>query len=196
MQAACGSQSLKILVATNDRAQVRRLSQFLDMMRFDVLQAADAPSALVAIEAEQPALLLLGEDIAAARDWQFCRDLAEHPLGAGAFKFLIVNDPEASSLNEALEAGIAFQLQHSQRPHLITRPSAVSGTAPGIMACLAIPGCAALFGHKALDPEFKEPAPLLVFYWVAGFFQDFPPAKALGEEPALRDLRLALAVHL
>jgi len=106
MQAACGSQSLKILVATNDRAQVRRLSQFLDMMRFDVLQAADAPSALVAIEAEQPALLLLGEDIAAARDWQFCRDLAEHPLGAGAFKFLIVNDPEASSLNEALEAGI------------------------------------------------------------------------------------------
>lgn len=39
------------------------------------------------------------------------------------------------------------------------------------------PGVAALFGHKALDGEFKEPMPLLVFYWVAGFFQDFPPAK-------------------
>lgn len=45
------------------------------------------------------------------------------------------------------------------------------------------PGCAALFGHKALDNEFKEPAPLLVFYWVGGFFQDFPPAK----DPALTD---------
>ena len=45
------------------------------------------------------------------------------------------------------------------------------------------PGCAALFGHKALDPEFKEPAPLLVFYWVGGFFQDFPPAR----NPALTD---------
>jgi len=45
------------------------------------------------------------------------------------------------------------------------------------------PGCAALFGHKALDSEFKEPAPLLVFYWVAGFFQDFPPAK----DPAIAD---------
>lgn len=45
------------------------------------------------------------------------------------------------------------------------------------------PGVAALFGHKALDPEFKEPMPLLVFYWVAGFFQDFPPAK----DPALAD---------
>ncbi|MBP6006377.1 MAG: hypothetical protein KA740_01655 [Rhodoferax sp.] len=45
------------------------------------------------------------------------------------------------------------------------------------------PGCAALFGHKALDGDFKEPAPLLVLYWVAGFFQDFPPAK----DPALAD---------
>lgn len=45
------------------------------------------------------------------------------------------------------------------------------------------PGVAALFGHKALDTEFKEPMPLLVFYWVAGFFQDFPP----GKDPALAD---------
>lgn len=45
------------------------------------------------------------------------------------------------------------------------------------------PGVAALFGHKALDAEFKEPMPLLVFYWVAGFFQDFPP----GKDPGLAD---------
>ncbi len=45
------------------------------------------------------------------------------------------------------------------------------------------PGVAALFGHKALDSEFKEPMPLLVLYWVAGFFQDFPPAK----DPQLND---------
>lgn len=53
------------------------------------------------------------------------------------------------------------------------------------------PGCAALFGHKALDTEFKEPAPLLVFYWVAGFFQDFPPAKDQGLANPFFDALLA-----
>lgn len=46
------------------------------------------------------------------------------------------------------------------------------------------PGCAALFGHKALDREFRETTPLLVFYWIAGFFQDFPTTR----NPAFAEL--------
>lgn len=53
------------------------------------------------------------------------------------------------------------------------------------------PGVAALFGHKALDGDFKEPAPLMVFYWVAGFFQDFPPAKDPGLANPFFDALLA-----
>lgn len=106
MQPASGPQSLKILIATKDRALVRRLSQFLDMMRYDVLQAADSETVLVALEAEHPCMLLLGQDIAAEGDWALCRQLAEHPLGVSPFKFLIASEPEQQYLHEALEGGI------------------------------------------------------------------------------------------
>jgi hypothetical protein len=53
------------------------------------------------------------------------------------------------------------------------------------------PGCAALFGHKALDQEFADPAPLLVFYWVAGFFQDFQPASNTAPADPFIDALLA-----
>ncbi len=44
------------------------------------------------------------------------------------------------------------------------------------------PGCAAFFGCKARDSNFVETEPTLVFYWVAGFFRDFPPVP--GKPPA------------
>ena len=45
------------------------------------------------------------------------------------------------------------------------------------------PGTAALLGYKGLDGELKDPAPLLVFYWVSGFFRDFPPSTVQPPEP-------------
>ncbi|MBL8702081.1 MAG: hypothetical protein JNK67_27100 [Alphaproteobacteria bacterium] len=36
------------------------------------------------------------------------------------------------------------------------------------------PGCAALLGYKARDREFTAVEDTLVFYWVSGFFRDFP----------------------
>lgn len=122
MQPATGPQSLKILVATKDRALIRRLSQFLDMMRYEVLQAADAGATLVALESDRPSMLLLGEDIASANDWALCRELNEHPLGSAAFKFLVATEPETTYLYEALEAGIDdFLIEPVGYGELLTR---------------------------------------------------------------------------
>lgn len=122
MQPATGPQSLRILVATKDRALIRRLSQFLDMMRYEVLQAADPGAAIVALEAERPSMVLLGEDIASANDWALCRQLTEHSLGAMAFKFLVATEPEQTYLNEALEAGIDdFLIEPVGYGELLTR---------------------------------------------------------------------------
>jgi hypothetical protein len=54
------------------------------------------------------------------------------------------------------------------------------------------PGTAALLGYKGLDSEFKSPAPFLVFYWVSGFFRDFPPSTTLPPQDPIFDAQLAL----
>lgn len=122
MQPPTGLQSLRILVATKDRALIRRLSQFLDMMRYEVLQAADSCAALVALETDRPSMLLLGDDIASANDWALCRQLTDHPQGYATFKFLVATDPEQPYLHEALEAGIDdFLIEPVGYGELLTR---------------------------------------------------------------------------
>ena len=54
------------------------------------------------------------------------------------------------------------------------------------------PGTAALFGYKALDREFPDPKPAIVFYWIAGFFRDFPPSALQPVADPMFDAQLAL----
>ncbi|HYO44277.1 MAG TPA: hypothetical protein VES19_13860 [Candidatus Limnocylindrales bacterium] len=54
------------------------------------------------------------------------------------------------------------------------------------------PGSAALMGYKALDDEFGDPQPLLVFYWVTGFFRNFPPSALAPSTDPIFDIQLAL----
>ncbi len=42
------------------------------------------------------------------------------------------------------------------------------------------PGSAALFGYKARDRDFTTVEDTLVFYWISGFFRDFPSAVFLN----------------
>ncbi len=106
MSPMTGPQPLKVLIATKDRAQLRRLSQFLDMMRYDVLQAVEPVAALAAIESERPALLLLGEDVALADDWRICRQVTQPATGCTPYVFLITPEPSNALLHEALESGV------------------------------------------------------------------------------------------
>ncbi len=100
------SRLLKILLVTEDRALQRQLTQFFNTVGYHVLQAADAHSALAAVEAEMPQILLIGSDLAARGDWELCRLLIQRQPPSGLFKFLMVEEPSERQLQEALEAGI------------------------------------------------------------------------------------------
>ena len=54
------------------------------------------------------------------------------------------------------------------------------------------PGTAAFFGYKALDRQYPDPQALLVFYWVAGLFHDFPPSARQPVVDPIFDAQLAL----
>ena len=106
MHQSTATQPLKILVVTEDRALQRQLSHFFDMIGYQVLQAAEPRSALAAVEGESPHIVLLGSELAARADWELCRLLSERQPAGEAFTFLMVEDPDESQLQEALEAGV------------------------------------------------------------------------------------------
>jgi diguanylate cyclase (GGDEF)-like protein len=105
MHCNAASQTLKILVVTEDRELQRQLSQFFELVGYQVLQAAEKTSALAALEAESPQIVLVDAELAASADWELC----SHPTqraAAAPFKFLLVEEPDESQLQDALEAGV------------------------------------------------------------------------------------------
>ncbi len=106
MQSVFPSQPLKILVVTEDRALLRQLSQFLTAVGYRVLQAAGPHSAMAALEAENPQIVLLESDVAARSNWALCDLLCEHQQTAGPIKLLLVDQPDVSMVEQALESGI------------------------------------------------------------------------------------------
>ena len=106
MHRASPSQLLKILVVTEDRSTQRQLSQFFDMMGYQALQAAEPHSALAAIDAESPHIVLLGSEIASRGDWELCGSLSRRQQASAMFKFLLVDEVDPAQLHDALEAGI------------------------------------------------------------------------------------------
>jgi two-component system, cell cycle response regulator len=97
---------LKILVVTEDRALTRSLSHFFDSVGYQVLQAASAETALAAVDADPPCILLLDVDPASQANWQLCRTLAERQFENASFTFLMVDDLDEARLKEAFAAGV------------------------------------------------------------------------------------------
>ncbi len=106
MEVNPASQTLKVLVVTEDRILQRQLSGFFELVGYQVLQAAERPSALAAVAAESPQIVLLDAELAAAGDWELCSLLAQRQPGSAPFKFVLVDEPDVQQLHEALEAGI------------------------------------------------------------------------------------------
>ena len=97
---------MKVLVVTEDRILQRQLSGFFELVGYQVLQAAERQSALAAVAAENPQILLIDAELAAGGDWELCGLLSQRHPAAGPFKFLLVDEPDEQQLHEALEAGI------------------------------------------------------------------------------------------
>ena len=96
----------------------------------------------------------------------------------------LITDLSAPAL-ELVESDPIFFLTGQQRG------TATQRCIDRVLGGMLDPGSAALLGYKALDAEFKDPQPLLVFYWVSGLFRDFPPS-ATGPVDAIFDAQLAV----
>ncbi len=97
---------LKILVVTEDRVLQRQLSGFFELVGYQPLQAAERQTALAAVGAENPQVIVIDADLAAGADWELCGLLSQRTGPVGHFKFLLVDEPDNEQLQEALEAGI------------------------------------------------------------------------------------------
>jgi diguanylate cyclase (GGDEF)-like protein len=106
MNSPAGSETLKILVVTEDRALARELSQFLSAVGYQVFQAAEPHLALSGVDAQSPQILLLSHNLASRANWELCRELSDRQSSSGQFKLLLIDTPDDSQLQEALESGI------------------------------------------------------------------------------------------
>ena len=94
-----------ILIVSPDRLSLRRLSKFLEVFGYDVRQATDAASAVVAAEAARPDFLIVDASSGQAVDFQLCRAVRRiWPLGY-TYSLLLSERPEAGDITAALEAG-------------------------------------------------------------------------------------------
>lgn len=120
MQNGNGSEALKILVVTEDRMLQRELSSFFELVGYTAFQAADPGTAIAAVDAASPQLVLIDAEAAVAADWELCRQLSRR--SAGGFRFLLVEEPDESDLQQALEAGIDdFLLKPISHGELLSR---------------------------------------------------------------------------
>lgn len=97
---------LKILVVTEDRALARNLSHFFDSVGYHVVQAVNVQTALAAVDADPPGILLLDVCQASQDDWRLCRTLVERQFENASFAFLLVDDLDEARLKEAFAAGV------------------------------------------------------------------------------------------
>jgi diguanylate cyclase (GGDEF)-like protein len=94
-----------ILIVSPDRLSLRRLSRFLEVFGYDVRQATDATSAVVAAEAARPDFLIVDASSGQAVDFQLCRAVRRiWPLGY-TYSLLLSEQPEPGDVTAALEAG-------------------------------------------------------------------------------------------
>ncbi len=133
MQCADKSNTLGILVVTDDAGLARELSRFLNTAGYQTLTAAEPRSALAAQTTGRVHVALVDASLASQDDWLLCRALCDSPGGRtnepsdeppsssrrsdrttkarfvdphGPFLFLLMHEPDETQLHEALEAGI------------------------------------------------------------------------------------------
>ena len=176
MNLAKNPRPLKVLIVTKNRAVQRRLSQFLVMVRYQVLQAADAHSALVAVDAQSPDVALLGGDLAAAGDWELCHILSQRPSAAGMFKILMIKDPDDAQVARGARS------RHRRRPARADRVRRTAGAAARGRTRIGIrPSCARARAARRVNGA-------------AGTFQLRAAARRTGQAQGRGASRLACVV--
>jgi two-component system, cell cycle response regulator len=94
-----------LLIVSPDRLMLRRLSRFLEVFGYDVLQATDSATALAAAQAARPDFLIVDASGAQGADPQIAGAVARVWPHAALYRLLLSDRQEASDVTAALEAG-------------------------------------------------------------------------------------------
>ena len=96
-----------VLLISGDRSLLRHVSRLLELFGYDVVAAADAQQARAAAHARNPNLVIVDRDLPNANGVAFCRSLRSgRSESRDAYVLLLSNEPTASELIQALEAGV------------------------------------------------------------------------------------------
>lgn len=100
------AKALKVLAVVDDRAILRQLSKFLNLVGYAVVQTTDPRQALLTAEADRPDFLIVDAGLSARGGRELCRDLCGQDWPSHVYTLLLVEDPESREMIEALEAGV------------------------------------------------------------------------------------------
>lgn len=103
---------LTILLVSGNRLLLRRVSRFLDVFGYHVLQAADAVQAIAAAESAAPDFLIVDAAGDSPASLQLCRNVRRLSVDNYMYALLLASEPDFASLTEALEAGFDDFLLH------------------------------------------------------------------------------------
>src|SRR5262245_56064912 len=99
------ARSWKILLAHADRALLRQVSKFLNVLGYDVAAAATADTALAAVETFAPDFLLLDARLPPLGGREVCRSARSRSGADYLYVFFLVTNPAAAELIDAVETG-------------------------------------------------------------------------------------------
>ena len=100
------AKALKVLAVVEDRAILRQLSKFLNLVGYSVLQTTDPQQALAASDADRPDFLIVDAGLSAQGGRELCRALCGQDWPSHVYTLLLVEDPQSREMVEALEAGV------------------------------------------------------------------------------------------
>src|SRR4029078_8926220 len=99
-------KTTNILIATADGNLTQELSRFLRAAGYDTCEAAQQPTALVAMQTGEARVVIVDTALGAEDDWALVQALVERSAQRRPFVVLLMSKPDEQQARAALEAGV------------------------------------------------------------------------------------------
>jgi PleD family two-component response regulator len=100
------SQPLKVLIVSEDRKQLRRVSKFLNTFGYETQQVADPHHVLLLLKTYSPDFLILDGGLEITTALSICRTVSGLGEGQDPYTLLMLETPQVRDLSSALQVGV------------------------------------------------------------------------------------------
>jgi diguanylate cyclase (GGDEF)-like protein len=100
------SQPLKVLIVSEDRKQLRRVSKFLNTFGYETQQIADPHHVLLLLKTYSPDFLILDGGLELTTALSICRTVSGLGEGQDPYTLLMLESPQVRDLSSALQVGV------------------------------------------------------------------------------------------